>query len=68
MIADRLKEDPAVWENYERLSDPYKRLRVGYIEQARVRPEEFEKRLANFISKTREGKTIAGYGGIEKYY
>ncbi len=25
-------------------------------------------RLDSFIKKTREGKIIAGYGGIEKYY
>ena len=28
----------------------------------------FEKRLRNFIAKTREGKMVTGYGGIEKYY
>ncbi len=67
-IIDRLMEDPAVWENYLRFSDSYKRLRVAYIEQARVSAPEFEKRLSNFIAKTRENKPIAGYGGIEKYY
>jgi hypothetical protein len=35
---------------------------------ARNRPEEFKKRLNNFIKKTRENKLIAGFGGIEKYY
>ena len=29
---------------------------------------EFEKRLNNFISKTKENKRIVGFGGIEKYY
>ncbi len=67
-IIARLREDPAVWENYERFSESYKRIRIAYIEAARVREEEFEKRLANFIAKTRDGKLIAGYGGIEKYY
>ncbi len=67
-IIVRLQEDPAVWENYERFSDSYKRIRVAYIEQARVSAEEFEKRLRNFIAKTRDGKMVAGYGGIEKYY
>ena len=63
-----LQEDPAVWENYRRFSDSYKRIRIAYIEAARVKAEEFEKRLRNFISKTREGKMVTGYGGIEKYY
>ena len=38
------------------------------IEAARKRPEEFEKRLNNFINKTKENKKITGFGGIEKYY
>lgn len=67
-IIDRLKEDIMVWENYQHFSDAYKRIRVAYIEAAKKRPEEFEKRLNNFITKTRENKIIAGFGGIEKYY
>ncbi|MDR2011108.1 MAG: YdeI/OmpD-associated family protein [Bacteroidales bacterium] len=67
-IIDRLKQDKVVWENYLKYSESYKRIRVGYIESARVRPEEFEKRLSNFINKTKENKMITGYGGIDKYY
>lgn len=55
-------------ENYQPFSEAYKRIRIAYIEAARKRPEEFEKRLNNFISKTKENKTIVGFGGIEKYY
>ncbi len=67
-IMDRLKENKRVWENYQRYSDAYKRIRIAYIEAARGRSEEFEKRLNNFICKTREDKMIAGFGGIKKYY
>ncbi|MCD7978779.1 MAG: YdeI/OmpD-associated family protein [Tannerellaceae bacterium] len=67
-IMDRLKEDPIVWKNYQHFSDPYKRIRIAYIQAARKRPEEFEKRLNHFISKTKENKIITGFGGIEKYY
>ena len=67
-IIERLKQEKTVWENFQRFSDTYRRLRIGYIEAARIRPEEFEKRLSNFIKKTRENKLVAGYGGIEKYY
>lgn len=67
-IIERLKEDKIIWENYQHLSDGYKRIRVAYIEAARRRPEEFEKRLRNFICKTKENKIIKGFGGIEKYY
>ncbi|MDO5978954.1 YdeI/OmpD-associated family protein [Flavivirga spongiicola] len=52
-IIDKLKVDKAVWNNYEKLSESYKRIRIAYIDSARKRPEEFEKRLNNFINKTK---------------
>lgn len=67
-IIAKLKADANVWKNYLTFSEPYKRIRIAYIESARKRPEEFEKRLNNFISKTRENKQIKGFGGIDKYY
>jgi uncharacterized protein YdeI (YjbR/CyaY-like superfamily) len=67
-IIDRLKEDETVWKNYQQFSDAYKRIRIAYIEAARIRSEEFEKRLKHFIAKTKDNKTITGFGGIEKYY
>lgn len=67
-IIATLKQDETVWKNYQTFSDPYKRIRVAYIDAARKRPEEFRKRRNSFIEKTRAGKLISGYGGIEKYY
>ena len=67
-IIGELKRDEVVWENYNQFSEPYKRIRVAYIDAARKRPAEFEKRLNSFIKKTRENKLIKGYGGVEKYY
>ena len=67
-ILDALREDPIVWEHYSAFSEAYKRIRVAYIDAARKRPAEFEKRLSSFIRKTRENKRIIGFGGIEKYY
>lgn len=67
-IIARLKEDKIAWKNYQHFSDAYKRIRIAYIEAARKRPEEFEKRLNNFIHKTKENKIITGFGGIEKHY
>ena len=67
-IIGRIKQNETAWKNYESFTDSYKRIRVAYIEAARKRPDEFEKRLSNFISKTAENKLIVGYGGIEKYY
>ena len=67
-IVDAIRADPAAWENYENFPEPYKRIRVAYIDAARKRPAEFRKRLDSFLRRTREGKLIPGFGGIEKYY
>lgn len=67
-IISKLKEDETAWHNYLQFSESYKRIRIAYIESARSRPDEFVKRLNNFISKTKENKMIAGFGGIGKYY
>lgn len=67
-IIESLKKNETVWKNYENFPEPYKRIRIAYIDAARKRPEEFKKRLTNFITKTQENKMIAGYGGIDKYY
>lgn len=66
-IITELKKDNEVWKNYQKFSMPYKRIRIAYIDSARIRPDEFDKRLANFIKKTKENKQI-GFGGIEKYF
>ena len=67
-ILNALRKDPIVWRHYNAFTESYKRIRVAYIDSARNRPEEFRKRLKNFIEKTKENKLIIGYGGIEKYY
>ena len=67
-ILNVLRQDEIAWANYQRFSEPYKRIRVAYIDAARQRPEEFQKRLNSFLDRTRKGKLIRGYGGIEKYY
>lgn len=67
-IIATLQQDQKVWEHYCAFSEPYKRIRVAYIDAARKRPAEFKRRLENFIAKTRQNRLIVGYGGIEKYY
>lgn len=66
-ILETIQSNKAAWDHFQTFSEPYIRIRVAYIDDARSRPEEFEKRLANFLKKTEEGKFM-GYGGIEKYY
>ena len=67
-IIETLQRDQSVWENYRQFSEPYRRIRIAYIEAARKRPAEFQKRLNSFVEKTRRNQLIIGYGGIDKYY
>ena len=67
-ILNAVKADTLAWENYQKFSESYKRIRIAYIDAARKRPDEFKKRLESFLKKTREGKRIPGYGGVDKYY
>jgi uncharacterized protein YdeI (YjbR/CyaY-like superfamily) len=66
-IIAAVKANPAAWVNYQGFSSAYQRIRVAYIDAARNRPDEFAKRLANFVEKCAQNKQI-GYGGIDAYY
>jgi uncharacterized protein YdeI (YjbR/CyaY-like superfamily) len=66
-ILEAIKENKKAWGNYQYFSEAYKRIRIAYIEAARNRPDEFKKRLSNFIKKSEQNRLI-GFGGIEKYY
>ena len=66
-VLEAIKANKQAWKNFQGFSEPYIRIRIAYIDEGRERPEIFEKRLANFISKTAKNKKF-GYGGIEKYY
>jgi uncharacterized protein YdeI (YjbR/CyaY-like superfamily) len=55
-IEEALRADVQVWENFQQFPESYKRIRVGWIDGARHRPEEFEKRLRYFVKMTRQGK------------
>lgn len=67
-ILHRLQTDDEVWQHFQQFSESYQRIRIAYIDGARKRPEEFEKRLNNLLQKTKENKKITGFGGVEKYY
>ena len=43
-------------------------IRIACILTTEKQTKEFEKRLNNFINKTKENKIITGFGGIDKYY
>lgn len=55
-ILEHLKQDPVVWKNFQKFPESYKRIRIGWIDGARQRPEEFQKRLRYFIKMTAKNK------------
>lgn len=66
-ILKALKSNKAAWKNFQKFSDAYKRIRIGFIEGARKRPDEFAKRLRYFIKMTEKNK-LYGFGGIDKHF
>lgn len=57
-----LKEDEKTWENFRKFPESYKRIRIGWIEGARTRPELFKKRLEYFLKMTAKNKK---YGMVQ---
>ena len=55
-ILNRLKTDAVVWKNFSKFSDSYKRIRIGWIEGARKRPEIFAQRLRYFTKMTAKNR------------
>lgn len=51
-----LKSDKQVWKNFQKFPQSYQRIRVGWIDGVRNRPEEFKKRLKYFLKMTAENK------------
>jgi uncharacterized protein YdeI (YjbR/CyaY-like superfamily) len=66
-ILKEIKADKTAWKNFQKFSPEYQRIRIAFIEGARNRPAEFNKRLKYFIKMTAKNKQF-GFGGIEKYY
>ena len=66
-IAKAIRANKEAWKNFQKFSDSYKRIRIAFIDGARKRPQEFQKRLRHFIEMTEKNKMF-GFGGIEKHY
>ena len=66
-ILKAIKSNHQAWKNFQKYSETYRRIRIAFIDGARNRPEEFQKRLDYFIKMTGKNKQF-GFGGIEKYY
>lgn len=54
-IMDALREDPQVWENFQRFPPLYQRVRLDGVQRSLVRPDIFANRLRKLIENTREG-------------
>jgi uncharacterized protein YdeI (YjbR/CyaY-like superfamily) len=60
-ILDVLKNKPAAWANFAEFPDLYRRVRIGYIEEMRKNPIEFDRRLQNFVNKTADDKMFGNW-------
>lgn len=65
-IMAAIRANQEAWRNFQAYSDSYQRIRIAYIDGARDRPGEYEKRLQHFIQMTAQGKQFGV--GIEDYY
>jgi uncharacterized protein YdeI (YjbR/CyaY-like superfamily) len=61
-IEAALKADDETWRNYQSQPESYQRIRVGFIEGARNRPEMFQRRLNYYLKMT---KTDKRYGMVQ---
>lgn len=65
-IMAAIRENEQAWENFQKYSGSYQRIRIAYVDGARNRPGEYEKRLEHLIRMTEQDKQF-GFG-IEDYY
>ena len=65
-IMDALQKNEQTWENFQSYSSSYQRIRIAYIDGARDRPGEYEKRLQHLLKMTEQNKQFGH--GIEDYY
>ena len=66
-IMEAIQNNQEAWKNFQKFSDSYIRIRIAFIDGARKRPAEFQKRLRYFIEMTEKNKMF-GFGRIEKHY
>jgi uncharacterized protein YdeI (YjbR/CyaY-like superfamily) len=60
-IRRELKRDRETWGNFQAFPETYRRIRVAWIDAARVRPEVFEQRLRYFLRMTKQNKRFGTY-------
>ncbi|MBK8986962.1 MAG: YdeI/OmpD-associated family protein [Chloroflexi bacterium] len=60
-IVDALKAEPGAWSSFLAFPDLYRRVRIGYIEEMRKNPGEFERRLRNFVKRTSANQVFGNW-------
>jgi uncharacterized protein YdeI (YjbR/CyaY-like superfamily) len=65
-IIEEISKNDDAWKNFQKFSEAYKRIRIAFIDDARIRPDIFSVRLNYFIKMTGQNKQY-GLKGIEKY-
>ena len=55
-IIAELQKDAMTWKNFQAFTESYQRIRVGWIDAARHRPEIFQQRLRYFLKMTAQNK------------
>ena len=66
-ILSEIKKNKEAWKNYQKFSEAYKRIRIAFIDDSRIRQDIFRIRLNYFIKMTAQNKQY-GLKGIEKYF
>lgn len=65
-IRDALEGAEGAWEFFANTAPAYQRIRAAYVDHARNRPDEFNKRLRHLVERSAK-KEQFGYG-IESYF
>lgn len=47
-----LQRDPLAWKHFQRFPVTYRRLRIAFVNGARRRPDEFERRLGHLVRRS----------------
>src|SRR5438270_641879 len=55
-VENALRAEPGGWAHFQKFPAAYKRIRLGFIEGARRRPQVFATRLRYFVRMTAQGK------------
>lgn len=55
-IRRALQRDRTTWQNFRKFPESYRRIRIGWIEGARGRPQIFRQRLGYFLKMTAKNK------------